>query len=44
MMRALGVRQGDAVVLARYGAREDGVLHVRVERAGVGGVGGAGAA
>ena len=32
MMRALGARQGDAVVLARYGAREDGVLHVRVER------------
>lgn len=31
-MRALKARIGDAVVLKRYGAREEGVLHVFIER------------
>lgn len=33
-MRRLGVGMGDTVLLHLYGDRNDGVLHVQVERAG----------
>ena len=32
LMRLLQVRVGDSVVLARHGSRDEGVLHVSVER------------